>query len=589
MVRQIVGVDFGTTNSLISVVTHNGRIKSYTERDRPHPSVIRYETDKVLCGQKAKDQLENYGVGVLGNTVRGPKKLLTKDTVNVGGRLLHPTEIVTVFMKYLKDHALAEDQFDNAADLTRAVVTIPVDMDGKGRIALREAMLNAGIYVEAFVHEPLAALYCYFKDLTSPEEELRRQEERMALVFDWGGGTLDLTLCKITNGSIVQIQNKGNNTVGGDYLDEAILSFIEKQHAKQHRWTTNNFLERYPGMRGKLLASCEKAKIILSSRERANIFVPDYFQGKGEESEIDVWLTRKDLEQICSKLINKGIKEIEHLLSPEQTDVDSQTIALCLATGGMINMPSIKRQLEEIFGPAVLHISPKGDRIISEGAARIAADDLKITLAKPFELLEVRNSVVTIWPEGTQLPNRGYSISTKQSMYCTDPRDGKALIAFKRPLMVGKSGVSDARITYGNMSVPINAEFPPFGERIETEAIIDDNLIIHVSAIGCDKGEKVEMEFYELEFALNIFEKNIKKNTHIIDETYELTTGVVALSNITQSQNSWGLVPGELLQEYNESHSFNPRPLTEQQNIEYLRYQPCAKCGAKWAKNCCNE
>jgi len=587
MVQQIVGIDFGTTNSLISVVTHDGRIKSYADRNRPHPSVIRYETDKIICGQKAKDQLEHLGVGVLGNTVRGPKKLLNKDAINVGGRLLHPTTVVSDFMKYLKEHALSEQQ-ENEADLTKAVVTIPVELDGKGRMVLREAMLNSGIYVERFVHEPLAALYGYFKDLENTEDELRRNEGRMILVFDWGGGTLDLTLCQVLNGAIVQIQNMGNNTVGGDYLDEAILSFVEKAHAKQYGWTADSALQRYPGMRGKLLADCEKAKIILSNKEKANIFVPDYFQGSGDATEIDVWLTREDLEQICSKLINKGIGEIEHLLSPQQTNIDSQTISLCLATGGMINMPSIKQQLAEIFGPTVLHISSKGDRIISEGAARIAADELELSLAKPFELLEARNSVVTLWPEGTTLPSRGYSIATKQSMYSTDPRDSKALIAFKRPLMVGKSGASDTRVTYGNMSVPINSAFPPFGERILVEATIDDNLIVHVSAVGCDEGEMVKMDFYELEFALRLLKKNIQENTTRLTEKHKFTPGVVALSNISKSKDAWDLVPGELLQEYNESHPYNPKELTEQQRLEHLRYQPCARCGAKWAKNCCN-
>jgi len=584
---QVVGIDFGTTNSLISVVTHDGRVTSFDDGNRPHPSVVRYETDQVICGRKAKEKLEEAGVGVLGNTVRGPKKLLKQTSINVDGIIKNPVDVVTDLVRYLKDDALNNDNAE-AADLTRAVVTIPVDMDGQGRVALREALLNAGVYIETFVHEPLAALYAYFKDQEDTEDALRRFEGGMVLVFDWGGGTLDLTLCKVTDGSLVQVQNKGNNSVGGDYLDEAILSFVEKQHAKQHGWTEDSYLDRNPDMKAKLLVACEKAKITLSSREKTNIFLPDYYKGDGEESEIDVWLTRDEVESVCTCLIQKGMREIDMLLSPEQADIDPQTIALCLATGGMVNMPTIKRQLNEVFGVAALHVSPKGDRIISEGAARIAADRLNVTLAKPFELLEARNSVVTLLREGTVLPQRSHSIQQEQSMYCTDPRDGTALMTFKRPVMIGKSGASDARVNYGNVSVPINKHFPPLSERIIVKVQIDDNLIAHVQATGTDQGEEVTAEFYELEFALNVTKaKSVQKKKNIrINSKASLGSGSVALSNISRRDSSWELVPGELLKKYNDDNLYSKKKFTEQQRLEYLRYQPCS-CGAKWTKNCC--
>ncbi|WP_434360062.1 Hsp70 family protein [Parasalinivibrio latis] len=589
MVQQVVGIDFGTTNSLISVVTHDGRVSSFYDLGRPHPSVVRYETDQVICGRSAKEKLETTGVGVLGNTVRGPKKLLNQSMIKVDGRLINPTEVVTDFVKYLKNDALQNDNSE-AADLTRAVVTIPVDMNGEGRVALREAFLNAGIYIESFVHEPLAALYAYYKDQPDPEDMIRRHENHTVLVFDWGGGTLDLTLCKIKNGALVQIQNKGNNTVGGDYLDEAILSYVEKQHALKHHWTDEKFLERNPGMKAKLLVECEKAKIALSSRDVVPIWLDEYYQGDGPEAEIDISLTRETLEKVCSTLIHKGMREIDILLSPDHADIDPQTIALCLATGGMVNMPSIKRQLSEIFGVAALHISPKGDTIISEGAARIAADKLSLTLAKPFELLEARNSVVTLLKEGTVLPSRGTSIRHEQSMYCTDPRDGNALLMFKRPLMVGKSGASDARVNLGSLSVPVNKEFPPLSERILVEVVIDDNLIAHATAVGSDKDEPVTTQFYELEFALRVVttEQEQKKKPFQIRPSRSISKGVIALANVARKNDLWNLVPGELLKQINDTNPYMRKDLTEQQRLEFVRYQPCLSCGSKWGKNCCN-
>lgn len=504
---QRIGIDFGTTNSLISVVTRESKISSFDDTGRPHPSVVRYEGEQVICGRRARDKLEQLCIGVLGNTVRGPKKLLGKEHVNIDGRAMTPVEVIADYISHLIEHARASDE-DQVADLTRAVVTIPVALDGRGRQDLREALLQAGVRVDTFVHEPLAALYGYFKDLDNTRDALSFYEGRMILVFDWGGGTLDLTLCKVVNGALVQILNRGNNSVGGDYLDDAILTYVTDQHAAKFGWSAEDKLLINPGMRAKLLTQCERAKITLSTRDKTHIFLPDYYQGdNAEETEIDIWLTRNELEKVCTRLINQGINEIDSLLAPDKADVDPQTLALCLATGGMVNMPLIKSKLTEIFGVSALHISEKGDRIISEGAAWIAHDNLQLALAKPFELVEARNSLLTIIHEGTRLPLRGESIQKKQSMYCSDPRDGKAIFTFRRPQMVQKSAAADPRTTYGSLVVEVNPAFPPLGERIELTVTIDDNLILHTRAIANDRKEPVETQFYDLEFSLVVNEQ----------------------------------------------------------------------------------
>ena len=591
MVHKI-GIDFGTTNSLISVVSREGIVANFDDINKPHPSVVRYEGSQIICGRKAKEKLEVHGIGVIGNTVRGPKKLLNDDEVIVDGRTMSPVDVVTDYIKYLINHA--KDGVDEGvADFTNAVVTIPVALDGRGRQALREALLNAGVYVETFVHEPLAALYAYFKEQDDSDNVIRRFTGKTVLVFDWGGGTLDLTLCKIINGSIVQVLNRGNNSIGGDYIDEAILHFIEQKHAEQHGWTEDTLLQRNPGMKSRLLESCEKAKITLSSKEKTNIFMPDYYQGKVDESEIDYWLSREDLESISKKIVNKGIAEIETLLSKDHANVDEQSISLCLATGGMVNMPVIKRHLREKFGVASLHISKHGDRIISNGAAWIARDNLNVSLAKPFELLESRNSLLTIFQANTQLPKRGESIKSKQSMYCTDPRDGKALFDFKRPAVPGKSGIADPRDSYGVLSIEVNPEFPPFEERIEVQVTIDENLIANVNGIGLDWGKNNSIEYYDLEFALKVSgvqagTKSIKKRI-TLSNVKGIRQGLIIRANVTEESKNWSLVPGELLNTVNKLPEFRylKVPLTEKQRTENVRYQPCARCGSNWAVECC--
>lgn len=588
---QRVGIDFGTTNSLISVITREKRVKSFDDTARPHPSVVRYEGDNIVCGKRARDKLEQLGIGVLGNTVRGPKKLISSESINVDGRLMTPVEVIGDYIRYLVNHA-HENDFDQVADLTRAVVTIPVTLDGRGRKTLREALLVAGVYVDSFVHEPLAALYGYFRDQDKFEEAIRSYDGRLILVFDWGGGTLDLTLCKIVDGALVQVLNRGNNQVGGDYLDEAILRYVTDEHAVKYGWTVDTALPVNPGMRAKLLAQCEKAKITLSNREKTNIFLPDYFQGEGDSTEIDIWLNREALVQICSSIIKQGIDEIQSLLSEEHANVDSQTIALCLATGGMVNMPLIKGKLTEIFGVTALYISDKGDRIISEGAAWIAHDNVELTLAKPFELVEARNSLLTIIHQGTRLPTRGESIQKRQSMYCSDPRDGKAIFTFKRPQMVNKSAAADPRTTYSSLVVEINPDFPPLEERIQLNATIDDNLIARIDAKAEDFQEQVEIEIYDIEFALNALPSlndtgGAKTRTRFSPSKGE-PKQLLVRSNVTSRTDNWDAVPGELLKEYNDKFIYQRKPMNDIQNTEYVRYQPCSNCGAKWVKNCCS-
>jgi molecular chaperone DnaK len=590
---QRVGIDFGTTNSLISVVTRENRMKSFDDTGRPHPSVVRYEGEQVICGRRARDKLEQLGIGVLGNTVRGPKKLLGREHVNVDGRVMTPVEVIADYIRHLVDHARAEDE-EQIADLTRAVVTIPVALDGRGRQDLREALLQAGVHVETFVHEPLAALYGYFKDLPNTHDALGFYEGRMILVFDWGGGTLDLTLCKVVNGALVQVLNRGNNAVGGDYLDDAVLTYVMDQHAAKFGWTAETKLPVNPGMRAKLLTLCERAKITLSTREKTSIFLPDFFQGDNvEEAEIEVWLTREELGRICSRLINQGINEIDALLASDKADVDPQTLALCLATGGMVNMPLIKNRLTEIFGVSALHISEKGDRIISEGAAWIAHDNLQLALAKPFELVEARNSLLTIIHEGTRLPTRGESIQKKQSMYCSDPRDGKAIFTFKRPQMVQKSAAGDPRTTYGSLVVEMNPAFPPLGERIQLMVTIDDNLILHTRAIADDMKQPVEVQFYDLEFSLVVTDQpkgdeQKKKRLNLRADT-NFPKQLLVQANVTNDCERWDTVPGELLKEYNDEHVYLRKPMTPQQEEEYVRYQPCSNCGAQWSEKCCQN
>ena len=579
---KIIGIDFGTTNSLISVVL-SGKVKSFLNDQRlPHPSVVCYDSKGIIVGREAKERLSDNVEGVLDNIVRSPKIMLGKGNLFISGREIQPSKVITDLMTFLKHDAEQNDD-DSGADLSQAVVSIPVAMDGRARVELRDALLQAGIHTVQFVHEPLAAFYGYLKDQPDLDDKLRFYHDKLTLVFDWGGGTLDLTLCQLTDGAVTQVVNVGDNTVGGDFIDKAIKSYVLEQHTTNNN--INSALPVNPGAKARLLHACEKAKIDLSDKEKILIYVPDYYAVDEEYRDIELFLTRENLDSVSQKYINRGLNAISDLL--EKLNIDQRQIALCLATGGMVNMPAIKQRLLQLFSIDRLEVSSKGDRIISEGCAWIAHDDLRVSLAKPIEIVEARQSYYSVFKSGTPLPYEGEIITESLDMYCVDPRDGKAKFQIVRPEQIKKSAASDPRMTYDNLVVKVDDKAKAFFERINLDFTIDDNFIIGVTASSSLTNDTDHCEIYDLEFSLSLPDTSSVKIKQCVNSTEEeINTNsirengaVCARSNVTQKKGKDALVPGEFLRTYNV-RAFDPEQgsATPIQSEEKLFYQPCSIC-----------
>ncbi len=580
---KIIGIDFGTTNSLISVVlSGTGTVKSFLNDKRmPHPSVVWYSNDRVVAGRKAKEQLEDTTLKSSNDEIiKSPKSKLGNGPFFINGREIEPASVIADLMRFLVEDG-EKNGGREAADFTEAVVSIPVASNAKMRVELRDALLQAGIHVKQFVHEPLAALYGYLRDQENPAEKLQLLDGKMVLVFDWGGGTLDLTLCYIKDGSITQVMNKGDNEVGGDYVDEAIRNYVVAQHLDKFKLDIAPPVT--PGARASLLQECEKAKIELSIKEEVLIYVPDYYVTDELYRDLEIRLSRTQLEDICAVFMKRGLGTIPELLDCVQ--IDQRRIALCLATGGMVSMPAIKQRLVQLFSIDRLEVSKKADRIISEGCAWIAHDGLRMSLAKPLELVEARQSYFTIFNKGTLLPMEGEVIEEAFDVYCVDPRDGKAKIRFVRPKYINKTAQADPRQEYGNLVVSVDKSTRPFMERIAVNFTIDDNFVVLARAISSFSSKEGKCEFYDLEFALSmpsVFDKGGNEhsngaehfNIQIADEPQ--TIGI--RSNIS-SKALQKLVPGELLYSYMPA-AFDSRTYTasKEQEGERMYYVRCLFC-----------
>ena len=598
---QPFGLDFGTTNSLAALVV-GSEVRSLTNEadDKPHPSVIWYRGGEVIAGREARRHIESLEGGIIQGFVRSPKMALRREgPLHIEGRTLEPVDVVSEVLNHIQ--RTAADRIDVSYQISQAVLTIPVDFAGPQRRMLRSAARKAGIRVLQFVHEPVAALYAYLRAKSDYRRDLAQLENRIVLVFDWGGGTLDLTVCRVLGGVVMQVASRGNNEIGGDRFDERLRNEIRDRHAAQHDIANISAMEQ-PGVMASLLTQCELAKIALSDQETTTAILKDYLRSDGRARDLGVSLTRKDLEILSRDLVHRGLAEIDGLL--EETGLSRSDIELCIATGGMVNMPAIWNGLVERFGSRVPML-PNRDRIIAEGAAWIARDGLRLKLAKPIELIVAdgrpsRGAYLTLVDAGLELPIEGESTAvTSKRFHCVDPRDGVAVFEFAKPRKVGPLlSPDDERTTLHSMNLPVDPTARPFLERLECKVQIDHDYIARVSLSSKMRMEAVEAEFHDLDFGLALPADGVpgtvqENQNHRKDfapgnqtNTSDGTSGAnislrsnVSMDDEKSHDEKWGLVPGDIVESWQPNYfgrRFN-RGSKFQRN-EKMYYEKCGHC-----------
>lgn len=573
----IFGLDFGTTNSVAAFIQRNPDHKGYhanvlTDRQgRPHPSVVWYNGAEIVVGRQAKEHMGQLGLGVFGDVVRSPKMFLGSTTgIHVGGVSRPAAEVVSDILRYLKEQALQSGEKDQTFD--RAVLTVPVSMDGRARLELRQAALAAGIHVHQFVHEPLAALYGHLRAQDNFAEMSARMEGRLALVYDWGGGTLDLTLCRLHHGTLVQILNLGDQEVGGDKFDLELVRLAKRKHAEQY--PAADWSKLQPSAEARLISQCEAAKIRLSDSDKAFLLVKDMLASPGPEKDLDITLTRQELLQATSVLVRDGLATIDRLLGT--VGVPRTAVEFCLVTGGMSAMPAIREGLIQYFDAARVRTASNAVTSIAEGAAWIAHDGVRVTLAKPIEVLNADDVYLPVFRSGTMLPLEGDQISELMSLYCVDPRDQKAKLTIARNRWPGRESPTDPRLPYGCLTVSVDPMADPLMERLKLEVSIDHNCVARVTVHSSLVGDHSSLEINNLEFGLKMPNGNApsdqddkdKEKTDPWKQTLPLPGSVRVRSNVTNFAYADHLIPGEIAAVRK----------TRRQHDEMMYYMPCSIC-----------
>jgi molecular chaperone DnaK len=580
------GFDFGTTNTLVSLIQpaatkSRGVIQRFLEDNKPIPSVVSFEDGEVEVGRRAHNRLGRAGLGVQGSIVRSPKTLLGKEDIHIDGVRRDPVQIVTHVIEHVRDFVL-KTRVGRELEMNQVVATIPVNMDGKRRRLLRAAFRNAGVEIYEFVHEPLAALYGFLRAADNTADLLRRYNNKLVVVFDWGGGTLDITLCRIQGGMLVQLANAGTEEVGGDIFDEDLSHEVEKRALSKRDPLRS--IEVTPDARKRLLHQCEQAKIALSSRSTTTVFVPEYFLDD-ESPDLVVELKREELHGVVGNLVRKGTALIESMLEKDQR-LTTSSVDLCLAVGGMVNMPLIKNRLDEMFGPARVHISDSGSSAIADGAAWVAYDRARLRLAKNVELVLARNNILPVLDAGMDMPYAGEVHQKRIDLYCVDPTDGVGKFVLVSPQRPGKNvQAHESRRPLASMTVDVDSKAGPFKERLVLDVAIDEDMVLVARGWSMNRQGKAECEVYDLEFALALptdgqdqaKEEHHKKTTA---ESSSKTPGDLAVRSNVAERHDFSLVPGEVMARFHPEalrRDYGDRSSTIQQE-EMLYYRPCSYC-----------
>jgi molecular chaperone DnaK len=483
------GIDFGTTNSVAAICDESGRTRPFTQEGHAHPSVVWFRLDEMVrVGREAKQNINGYS-SVAGNYfVSSIKRQLGKDkTFNIFGRPMTTVQVASEIFKHLVLHA----RESHKTELRRGIVTIPVNFDGRARRELRQAADKAGFYIKTFIHEPFAALvgFCYADD-----RRLDQLEGTKILVFDWGGGTLDITVATVKDGNLIELSTSGLVDRAGDLFDQRLMEKTRSRFLDRNRLSPLD-VELTPSAKDRYLAECENAKITLSEQDETEILLAQAFRSQTQTYNVREGVTREDFESIIELDVRDAMREVDRAV--EQAQLSHAEIGLVLMIGGTSNIPAVRRDMDERFGHRLVDV-PNAETIIAEGAAIVDARGLQPVFARSIGIQLADNSYYEVFPSG--MIAKSPESPREVNMFCTDNRDGQArLIVSERQWSSTDGSVRTLNVLPIPVSPYLSSQVP---ERVTVSFSLDEDLILHVAGKGATQTMNYSVELHDLCFGL---------------------------------------------------------------------------------------
>lgn len=469
---KVIGIDLGTTNSCVAVLEGGEpTIIPNNEGMRTTPSVVAFTKDgERIVGEPAKRQ----AVTNADRTISSIKTHMGTDyKVNIDSKSYTPQEISAVILQKLK----ADAESYLGEKVTEAVITVPAYFTDAQRQATKDAGKIAGLDVKRIINEPTAASLAYGLD--------KIEEEKKILVFDLGGGTFDVSILEIGDGTFEVLATAGNNRLGGDDFDQIIVDYLAEEFKKAEGVDLRNdnmALQR-------LKEAAEKAKKELSSTMSSNINLPFITATAEGPKHMNLDLTRAKFNELTAKLVADTMGPTEQAI--KDAGISVSEIDDVLLVGGSTRIPAVQEAVQKFIGKEP-HKGINPDECVAAGAAVQAGvltgevNDILLLDVTPLSL-----GIETLGNVFTKIIERNTTIPTKKSQVFSTAADNQTAVDIH--VLQGERAMSYDNTTLGRFQL---TNIPPAKRgvpQIEVTFDIDANGIVNVTAkdLGTGKEQKI--------------------------------------------------------------------------------------------------